>query len=244
MQLKEKMTNWVDLEIDYSLGEKSVEELSREYETPVNVIENRAICSGWSCEGIHGLSFRRQRFVEEYFVDFNVSAAGLRAGMGKSGGSGAMAVPEVQQAIAARMRDFRHRTGVTQDKIIGKMAQIAFGDIGNLFDENGCVKPMGELSEDERAMIESIELVEGKAEGGNVLLQTKKVKTISKGAQLGYLERLGKYKGLFSDKIEVEAKIESKESTPNDVARRLAFILLGASRRAKEVQPEDKEQTE
>lgn len=237
------MTAWADIEIEYSLGEKSVEELSREYGVPVTAIENRAIKHGWLCEGIHALSFLRQRFVEEYFVDFNVGAASLRAGIHRVTGSEYMRVPEVQKAIAARMRDMRYRTGLNQDKIIGKMAAIAFGDIGDLFDESGAVRPMHELSEEQRAMIESIETIEGKAEGGNVLLQTKKIKTISKGAQLGYLERLGKYKGLFSDKVEIEAKVENHDTTPNDVARRLAFILLQASRKAKQDQPtEDKKE--
>lgn len=238
------MTDWADIEIEYSLGEKSVEELSREYEVSVTMIENRAINHGWSCEGIHALSFARQRFIEEYFVDFNSEAASLRAGLGVSSGQRFLRIPEVAKAIAARMREMRYRTGLNQDKIIGKMASIAFGDIGDLYDENGAVKPLCELSEEQRAMIESIETVEGKAEGGNVLLQTKKLKVISKGAQLGYLERLGKYKGLFNDKIEIEAKVENHDATPNDVARRLAFILLRASRKAKQDQPtEDKEQT-
>jgi phage terminase small subunit len=239
------MTDWADIEIEYSLGEKSVEELSREYDVSVVRIENQAICHGWSCEGIHALSFARQRFVEEYFVDFKAGAAALRAGISEVTGARYLRVPEVQKAIAARMREMRYRTGLNQDKIIGKMAAIAFGDIGDLYDENGVVKPLHELSEEQRAMIESIETIEGKAEGGNVLLQTKKLKVISKGAQLGYLERLGKYKGLFNDKVEIEATVEHKESTPNDVARRLAFILLKASRKAKQDQPtEDKEQTE
>lgn len=224
------MTDWVSLEIDYSLGEKSVEELSREYEVSVTAIENRAIAKGWSCEGIHGLTLLRQRFVEEYMVDFNASNAALRAGANNQSGSAWMKVPEVQMAIAARVRELRRRNDITQDRIISKMADIAFGDIGDLFDEQGNVKPLHELSESQRAMIEAFELVEGKAEGGNVVLQTRKIKTISKQAQLGYLERLGKYTGLFNDKVEIQATVEHKDVSQNDVARRLAFILLQASR--------------
>jgi hypothetical protein len=50
---------------------------------------------------------------------------------------------------------------------------------------------------------------------------------------------------MFNDKIEIEAKVEHQETTPNDVARRIAFILLKAARKAKQDQPtEDKEQKE
>ena len=229
------MANWVELEIEYSMGEKSVEELGREYEVSPASIEKRAIEHGWPCEGIHSLTVLRQRFVEEYMVDFNATAAGARAGFAKEKGRTILKVPEVQMAIHARMRDLRHRTNVTQDRIVAQMARIAFGDVGSLVDEKGNFKPLHELSEDERAMIEAIDVVEGKADGGNVLLQTKKYKLASK---LAYLERLGKYKGLFNDKIEVEATVEHKDTTPNDVARRFAFILLSAAKQ--KTQPEAK----
>lgn len=230
------MIDWTGLEIEYAMGEKSVEELSREFGVGVANIENRAIDYGWPCEGIHGLTIQRQRFIEEYFVDFNAGPAGQRAGVSEKTGRNYLKVPEVQKAIAARMRDMQHRTNVTQDKVIAQMARIAFGDIRNLFDEKGNLRPLHELSEDESAMIEALDVVEGKADEGNVLLQTKKVKLASK---LAYLEKLGKYKGLFNDKLEIEAKVEHQESTPNDVARRLAFILLEASR--KQNQPDEKE---
>ena len=220
--------DWVNLEIDYSLGDKSLEELSREYEIGVAQIEERAINKGWSCEGIHALSMLRQRFVEEYMVDFNVSNAALRAGVNAVTGRKWMKVPEVHLAISARMREIRHRTDVTQDRIVAQMARVAFGDIRNLFDANGNLKPIHELSEDESAMIEALDVVEGKTDKGNVLLQTKKIKLASK---LAYLERLGRYRGLFNDKIEIDARVESKDVSENDFARRLAFVLLQASRR-------------
>lgn len=220
--------DWVSLEIDYSLGEKSVEELSREYDVPVAHIEKRAIMKGWSCEGIHALTAYRQRFVEEYMVDFNGAAAGLRAGANDSrAGSRMLFIPEVRAAIAARMRELRHTTNVTQERIVAQMARIAFGDIRELYDEEGNLRPLHELSEDQVAMIEGIDVLEGKAEDGNKLLQTKRIKLAPK---LQYLMQLGKFKGLFNDKIEVEAKIETKDVTPNDVARRLAFMLLSAAR--------------
>jgi len=231
--------DWIGLEIEYSMGEKSVEELGREFQVGVADIENRAIEKGWACEGIHGLSLRRQRFIEEYFVDFNAIQAAARAGMNSKSGQRTLRVPEVQKAIAARMRDLRHRNNITQDRVVAQMARIAFGDIRSLFDEQGNLRPIHELSEDESAMIEALDVIEGKAEEGNVLLQTKKVKLASK---LAYLERLGKYKGLFNDKIEIEAKVEHQESTPNDVARRLAFILLEASRKQQNPQPDDEKE--
>lgn len=233
------MIDWVNLEVEYAMGEKSVEELAREYDTTVTAIETRAIDHDWPCEGIHSLTLLRQRLLEEYFVDFNITRAAQRAGCAYMTAIQAFRAPEMRKAVAARMRDIRTRNNITQDRIIAKMADIAFADIGALFDADGNLKPLDKLSEGERAMIEALEVVEGKAEDGNQLLQTKKVKLVSKQAQLGYLERLGKYKGMFNDKIEIEAKVETKEASDNDVARRLAFLLLKAARDQQSNEPKE-----
>src|ERR1700678_2548207 len=87
------------------------------------------------------LSLRERRFVEEFIVDLNGRAAGVRAGLGKnpkSGGEMAARLrkkPAVAAAISALMAE---RNGVTGAAVVGELGAIAFSNIKNYLKlENG-----------------------------------------------------------------------------------------------------------
>ena len=69
-----------------------------------------------------GLNARQQRFVDEYLVDLNATAAAIRAGYSQktagSIGQENLKKPEIAAAIKEGMRDREERTEITQDLVV------------------------------------------------------------------------------------------------------------------------------
>jgi Terminase small subunit len=84
------------------------------------------------------LSPKRQRFVDEYLVDYNASAAWIRAGYSaKSAGSSAnhaLKEPLVIAAIEEARKALSERTGVTQDEVRRELKSLAFAERGKVKD--------------------------------------------------------------------------------------------------------------
>lgn len=75
------------------------------------------------------LSPKQQRFVAEYTVDFNATAATIRAGYSKKTaaqqGYNLLQMPEIQAAIQAEMKERQNRTQIDGDYVIEKLKEIA-----------------------------------------------------------------------------------------------------------------------
>lgn len=73
---------------------------------------------------------RRQRFVEEYIVDYNATQAAIRAGYSekaaRSTGSEILQNPDIQAAIHRELEKQSQRTNVTADRIVQELAAMAF----------------------------------------------------------------------------------------------------------------------
>ncbi len=82
------------------------------------------------------LTDRQRRFVEEYPVDCNATAAAIRAGYGPkcagAVGSRLKGKPEVRAALAQAFREKREAAGVDRDRIVAELARIAFADVADL----------------------------------------------------------------------------------------------------------------
>ena len=75
---------------------------------------------------------RQKRFVEEYLVDLNGTAAARRAGYGyKNAGGRACELlrrPDVAQAVADAMEARAKRTQIRQDEVLAELKAIAFSE--------------------------------------------------------------------------------------------------------------------
>jgi phage terminase small subunit len=112
------------------------------------------------------LTTRQRRFVDEYLVDMNASAAARRAGYGDRSadrhGSFLTHRPNVAAAIEARLAERRARLQVNAERVIAELARIAFADIGRILDwsdEDVALKPRRDISPDDRAAIQEIAVV-------------------------------------------------------------------------------------
>lgn len=155
-----------------------------------------------------GLLDQQRRFADEYLVDFNGGAAYERAGY-KARGAAAYAAaarllanPKVQAYLAKRKAVLVAVTQIDQEAVLQRLAFMALGDIRCLFNAQGNLKPMSELTAEEASLLQGVEIFEefeGRGEDRDLVGFTKKVKFVSR---LDAVKTLGQHFGMFSRKVE------------------------------------------
>jgi phage terminase small subunit len=165
------------------------------------------------------LTAREQRFVDEYLVDLNATKAAIRAGYSArtaaSQASRLLRNVKVQEAIAAGKERLSERAEIEAIEVIRELACIGRSDIGRAFDKQGQLLPLHEMPEDMRRAIASVEV---EMVGGGTkttddgmeinvppVAQVTKLKLWDKNKAL---EMLGRWKKLFTDKVELEGKVK------------------------------------
>ena len=110
------------------------------------------------------LTAKQMRFVEEYLVDLNATAAATRAGYSKktaySMGQRLLKNAEIQKALQKAMQDRQQRTGITQDRVLEELAAIGFAkatDYAQVEGDTVTIRPTGELTAGQAAAIAGIE---------------------------------------------------------------------------------------
>ena len=147
------------------------------------------------------ITLKQRRFVEEYCIDLNATAAYIRAGYiakghaAESNASRLLSNAEIQNAIAQKQKELAGRCDVTAEKVVREVAALAFSDIRQLFNVDGTLKKIHELDDATAASISSIEVDELTA-GETVIGVTKKIKMWDKNSAQ---ERLCKHLGLFRE---------------------------------------------
>ena len=162
----------------------------------------------------------QRRFVEEYLVDCNASAAARRAGYSertaREQSAQLIAQPKIARAIREAMDDRSYRLKLSADRVLLELVRIAFSDIGRIIDwseEALVVTPPGRLSADDRAAISEIAVIPGSGERGLAV----KVKMHDKHRALRLLARHLRLTGPHA--------IRNIESPAAAADRARAFIL-------------------
>lgn len=157
------------------------------------------------------LTAQQEQFCREYIVDFNASAAAERANYsGKTKGQVGWQLlqkPLIQERVRQLAAERAKKTDTTVERILEELARMAFADINDLFDEKGDLKPISQIPEDLRRAISSVEieaLYDGFGKDRYQIGHTKKIKFWSKEKTL---ELLGKYRKMFTDRIEHTGKV-------------------------------------
>lgn len=96
------------------------------------------------------LTPKQQRFVEEYLVDLNATAAYRRAGY--AGDDNVCAVeghrllsnPKVGEVITALKAERSEKTGIDATWLLQRLAAEATADVNDLYSEDGRIKPVKE----------------------------------------------------------------------------------------------------
>lgn len=151
------------------------------------------------------LTPKQRRFCQEYLIDFNGSAAAIRAGYSKKTAaiiaSENLTKPNIQAELNKLRGKAEKRTEITSDRVLEELAHVAFSRITNhlKFDEEGIqFKSSDDLDDSVIAAIESVTYIKNstvteKGESESIR-QTSKVHN-----KMQALTLLAKYFGIDSD---------------------------------------------
>lgn len=179
---------------------------------------------------------KQERFVQEYLVDLNATAAAKRAGYSEataySIGQENLTKPELAAAIAAEQEKRAARTQITQDRVLSELAKIGFADMRKLMRWTGNLPKMDEAEAEETGevsisvanfvqLFDSDELDDDIAASISEISQTRegalKVKLHDKQAAL---VSIGRHLGMFKERVEHTGKdggaIEIEQRTRDD----------------------------
>jgi phage terminase small subunit len=173
------------------------------------------------------LTDRQKRFVDEYLIDLNATAAYKRAGYAATGNAAEVGAhqllrnPKVAQAVAAAQQNRAERTHITQDRVLQELARLAFVDLRRAYNEDGTLKLPSELDDDTAAAMAGMETLTtnlGGSEGDTPdSLTTKKVKIFDKK---GALELCMRHLGMLNDKLDLNAKVSGNVSYKANIPSR------------------------
>lgn len=170
------------------------------------------------------LTDKQEQFCQEYLIDLNATQAAVRAGysVDTAGAIGHenLKKPEIQDKIAVLQAIRAERTQVSQDQIVRELMKVAFGDVGNYFDENGNIIPVHEIETNARGAISAIKVLDEKTEQSEEVFKLTVTKELKMWDKLKALEMLGRHVGIFER--------DNKQSKPDITAN--SFLETIANR--------------
>lgn len=159
-----------------------------------------------------GLAPQQRRFVDEFLVDLNASAAYTRAGY--------KAKPEAARTNAARLLSNAHvqaaievatakrsaRTGITQDRVLEELSLLSFSDLTHyIVDDTGNVKLSDAAPAGAMRALQSIKRRMTTRQVGKEYETVREVE-IRLWDKPGPLKLAGQHVGLFVDRRELTGK--------------------------------------
>lgn len=157
------------------------------------------------------LTPKQELFCKEYIIDLNATRAAIASGYSKKTanriGPENLSKLVIQEYIKELNKKREQRTEITGDMVIKELAKLAFSDVQNLYNEDGGLKSVPELSPEAAATISSFKATreyQGKDEEGNAEYAT--IEEYKRYDKTKSLELLGRHFGLFNDKLKVEGE--------------------------------------
>lgn len=168
-------------------------------------------------------------FADEYLTDFNATAAYKRAGYKGTGNaahvgaSKLLARDDIQAYLQQKTAENAKKAEDKQAEVLQRMVSMALGDIRGMFDQNGCLKPIHELTAEQAAMLQGVETFEefsGRGEDRVMIGYTRKVRFIPR---TDAVKLLGQHLGMFAKKVEVSGPdgrpVQHEHSVLEDLMR-------------------------
>lgn len=158
--------------------------------------QNDIIKKKFTFDGVEfDLTDRQKFFAMEYVRNkFNgrkaAIAAGYSTGDPNSAACRLLALPDVATYIDKLKQNIGEALGISALDIAREYARIGFADIRKIFDENGALITIKNLSSKAAANVASIEIFEVKDAKGNKIGETKKMRLYNKIEALDKLARM------------------------------------------------------
>lgn len=111
---------------------------------------------------------------------------------------------DVRAAFEQRCAEAEQEAGITAARVMAETANVAFGDIRLLFDENGNLRPLHELPAEVAAQLAGVDVEELFEGSGKERSQIGVVRKVKRWDKVKALELLGKRLKLWTDRAELE----------------------------------------
>ena len=155
------------------------------------------------------LTPKQRRFVAEYLVDLNATQAAIRcgysAGTAKQQASRLLTNVDVSTAIAAATQARFAKAQLTAAATLEAIRHQVTGDVRRLFDAQGRLRPISELSAEEAALIAGFEVIIKNAAGGDG--HTDTIHKVRLTDRARYVELAAKHFALLTDKLQLTADV-------------------------------------
>lgn len=151
---------------------------------------------------------KQARFVAEYLIDGNATRSAKTAGYHPKMAAKLVAIGSIKTAIKAGQDALLEKVGITAERVLREMGRLAFSDVSRLFNADGSLKSLSELTPDDSACIAGLEVIIKNAEAGDG--HTDKVHKIKVWDKSKNLEMLGKHFNLFKEQVEHSGTLEIK----------------------------------
>jgi phage terminase small subunit len=165
------------------------------------------------------LTPRQQRFVNEYVIDLNATAAAKRAGYSekaaKQQGTRLLTYASVTQAIDAALEKRAKATEITAERVLTELALLGFANMLDYIVPQGdgsAFVDLTDLTREQAAAIQELtveEFMDGKGEDARPVRRTK----FKLAAKRDALELLGKHIGLFPNKTQWNGELLVKNES-------------------------------
>jgi len=169
--------------------------------------------------GPKGLNQKQRRFCQEYVIDYNATRAAQRAGYSEktaySQGHELLKKPEIQQKIQENIQKIANSTQITAERVLTELAKLAFYNPKDFFNDDGTLKQIGELDDDQAACLAGLEVVTKFDKNSDGEVEPEYLKKIKLSSKDSALDKLMRHLGLYRDKIEVDIN----ESVIDRIAR-------------------------
>lgn len=149
-------------------------------------------------------------FVQEYLVDANATQAAIRAGYSartaSSLGERLLRNVDVSAAIEKAMLERAARTGVTADRVVQELANLAFFDPADIYTPDGSLKPIHDIPPAARSAIAGLDVTELRDSDGQPVGRAVKLRLTDR---LGALDKLMRHLGQYQDRVTLKGDAEN-----------------------------------
>jgi phage terminase small subunit len=155
-------------------------------------------------------SVRMVMFIAEYPKDLNATKAAERAGYKwpEKIGPRLLKHPAIKAAIGTQVKEKMEIAGLTVDRTLEEVRRLAFFDPIGIFEDDGTVRQMKDISAEARACIAGVEVVElfdGTGDQRNCYGLLKKIKFHDKNSSL---DKSMRYHSLYRDRVQVDIDVD------------------------------------
>ena len=181
------------------------------------------------------LTPKQQRFVDEYLIDLNATAAAKRAGYSvrtaEWQGPQLLAKTHVAEAIAAKKAARAEATGIDAAWVLKTLHAEKTADLADLYDEHGNLRPIHQWPEVwRRGPVVGIESFEEYSYQDGTKVPIGMVRKVKFSDRTRHLELIGKHTDVqaFREKVELTGKnggpVQTVTMTPAEFAKIAAEV--------------------